>query len=231
VRPLHIAAFTHLLLAFPGGRLEARPGRWLAVASYLNVAILDNVSNVVRHERIAAGFRGVSRLVIALAFVAIVVVLVGRWRAATPARRRVLAPLLWPGTVTLGTLTVFFVNEVAARPLGTAPGWASRVSYAVIPFLLLAGLLRDRLARASVADLVVQIRDPRPPGTLRDALADALGDPSLEVAYWLPEDNRYVDLRGRPVAVPGPHDTRSAVRSAASRRCADRGSARDPPPR
>ena len=31
---------------------------------------------------------------------------------------------------------------------------------------------------------------------LRDALADALGDPSLELAYWLPDRERYVDADG-----------------------------------
>jgi signal transduction histidine kinase len=40
---------------------------------------------------------------------------------------------------------------------------------------------------------------------LRDALADALGDPQLEVAYWLPESARHVDSQGRttPATAPG----------------------------
>ena len=37
---------------------------------------------------------------------------------------------------------------------------------------------------------------------LRDALADALGDPSLSLAYWVPEQGRYVDAAGQPVELP-----------------------------
>jgi hypothetical protein len=37
---------------------------------------------------------------------------------------------------------------------------------------------------------------------LRDALARALGDPGLELAFWLPEAFRYVDAQGRPVTLP-----------------------------
>ncbi len=43
--------------------------------------------------------------------------------------------------------------------------------------------------------------DPAP-ADLRDSLARALSDPSLELAYWLPEYGVYVDLDGRPVELP-----------------------------
>jgi signal transduction histidine kinase len=41
-----------------------------------------------------------------------------------------------------------------------------------------------------------------PPGSVRDALARALGDPSLELALWLPERGTYVDGSGREVSLP-----------------------------
>ena len=37
----------------------------------------------------------------------------------------------------------------------------------------------------------------RPPGSLEPALARAMGDPELRIAYWLPASQRYVDGRGR----------------------------------
>jgi signal transduction histidine kinase len=37
---------------------------------------------------------------------------------------------------------------------------------------------------------------------VRDALARTLGDPSLEVALWLPERGSYVDGEGRPLELP-----------------------------
>ena len=46
-----------------------------------------------------------------------------------------------------------------------------------MPIAFLAGILRTRLQRAGIADLVIALGNGRP---LRDALADALGDPSLQ---------------------------------------------------
>ena len=51
---------------------------------------------------------------------------------------------------------------------------------------LLAALVREPWARSRVTDLVVDLGEARS-GTLRDALARALGDPTLEVGYWLGE--------------------------------------------
>jgi len=41
---------------------------------------------------------------------------------------------------------------------------------------------------------------------VRDALAKTLGDPSLELAFWLPGKKRYVDLNGRPMDLPTDDD-------------------------
>jgi hypothetical protein len=73
-----------------------------------------------------------------------------------------------------------------------------------VPLSFVAGLLRSRLARAAVAELVVELGNRRS-GQLRHALGRALGDPSLRVAYSLGDDT-FVDLDGS--AVPR---TRAAV--------------------
>jgi hypothetical protein len=73
------------------------------------------------------------------------------------------------------------------------------ISLSLVPFAFLAGLLRSRVPGATaVSELVARLGDPdeRRRG-LRDALADALGDPTLTVAYWLPERGEYVTRRGR----------------------------------
>ena len=70
------------------------------------------------------------------------------------------------------------------------------------PLVFLVGLLHARLARSAVGDLVVELRADPAPADLRDALARALRDPSLTLAYWLPEFRSYADLDGRPVQVP-----------------------------
>ena len=51
-------------------------------------------------------------------------------------------------------------------------------------------------------------------GHLRDALAEALEDPSLELVYWLPERRGYVDFRGRDYELP---DRRSEPRDSHGR--------------
>ncbi len=46
---------------------------------------------------------------------------------------------------------------------------------------------------------------------MRDALARTLGDPSLELALWLPERASYVDSEGRPVELPSPGSERAVT--------------------
>jgi signal transduction histidine kinase len=58
--------------------------------------------------------------------------------------------------------------------------------------------------------LVVELAES-PSGTLRDALAGALGDPTLQVGYWLPESGRYVDARGRRLELPQPGTGRAVT--------------------
>jgi signal transduction histidine kinase len=52
-----------------------------------------------------------------------------------------------------------------------------------------------------VTRLVVDLGD-RPRAGIRGRLAEALADPSLELAYWLRDSGGYVDERGRPIQVP-----------------------------
>lgn len=76
---------------------------------------------------------------------------------------------------------------------------------------LLAGFIRAPWERAPVTDLVVELGRTRS-GTLRDALARALGDPTLEVGYRLSDDDVYVDAAGRPVLLPAPGSDRRVTR-------------------
>jgi signal transduction histidine kinase len=71
-----------------------------------------------------------------------------------------------------------------------------------IPIAVLFVMLRARMARGAVADLVVEMGQTPTPARLRDALANALGDPTLQVAYWAPTQDRFVDAAGAPVGLP-----------------------------
>jgi signal transduction histidine kinase len=72
-------------------------------------------------------------------------------------------------------------------------------------------MLRARLARANVGELVLEL-ERTPPEGVRGALARALGDPRLEVGFWLPEREEYADGRGRPLALPDEDDDRAVTR-------------------
>ena len=79
-----------------------------------------------------------------------------------------------------------------------------------MPLAFLAGLLWSRLARLAVAALVVELGETPAPGGLREALARALGDPSLELAYWL-RDDTFVDADGHAVSLPAADSGRVAT--------------------
>jgi signal transduction histidine kinase len=72
-------------------------------------------------------------------------------------------------------------------------------------------LARRRLARAAVAGLVVDLGAQAEPGDVRVPLARALGDPSLDLVYWVPTAGRYVDRGGTPRELPAPGEGRAAT--------------------
>ena len=97
-----------------------------------------------------------------------------------------------------------------------APGrdearWVAFALVGMAPVLLLVGHLRARLARSAVGDLFVELRRDPGPAELEQALARALGDPSLTLAYWLPEFGSYADPEGRAVTLPAPSENRAVT--------------------
>jgi signal transduction histidine kinase len=102
--------------------------------------------------------------------------------------------------VLFATLVVDSQGEPSAF-VNDALHWAALV-FAAIPLAFLAGLLRTRLHRAALADLVVELSELPSPARVRAGLARTLGDPALEIAFWLPDQERYVDLEGRPFELP-----------------------------
>jgi signal transduction histidine kinase len=83
---------------------------------------------------------------------------------------------------------------------------------ALVPFLFLAGLARGRMLRGrGLGRLVRRLGASLGRGELRAALAEALGDPSVEIAYWLPNSRQYVDAEGHPLELPAPDSGRSVT--------------------
>ena len=99
-------------------------------------------------------------------------------------------------------IAALFLSHVLNGPALQQLRWATFAALGLAPIAFLIGLLHDRLARSSVGDLLLQLRTDQAPVELRDGLARALRDPSLALAFWLPDYARYVDLDGRPLKLP-----------------------------
>ena len=92
------------------------------------------------------------------------------------------------------------------RPPTVVLEWLTSVAFGAIPVAFLVGLLRTRLHRSAVADLVVALHGPLTPTQVRDAIAGTLRDESLELAFWLPDRECYVGPDGTdldPEGQPG----------------------------
>ena len=219
---LPYAVLFHILLAFPSGALRRPLERVLVAVSYASAAVVHPVQllfqdttrqGLPENPLLIADDVGVAstlshfRFWLGLALIAaLMLILVARWRTSRGAQRRGLAPVLLSGGLVMGLLGVWYAAILTdlGDDLGTGLEEARVVVLASVPFAFLAGLLRSRVARATaVSELVARLGDPgERRHRLRDALADALGDPTLTLAYWLPDRGEYVDAAGRPVTLP-----------------------------
>jgi signal transduction histidine kinase len=195
-----------LVLASPGGRLSSRLDRALFVGVLAFTIVVVGFLDVVARQQLLAWVP--VPVALALGLLAF-----RRWLLATPAARRALTPVTISG---VAAAIVFFVSGTTYL-LGSPVGlermlhWAEGLARALIPFGFLLGLLRLRMARGAVADLVVELGDMPPPERLRAALAGALRDPTLEVLYWSAPFRTYLDRDGAPVEVPAERDDRAVT--------------------
>ena len=131
------------------------------------------------------------------------------WRLASNGRAHVvLVPVALPAIV-FAAATGAHAIALSLMPLEDPGNLAFQLIFDVqnaAVILLAAGLAGDAVMtvvhRRGVARIVASLGQAPAPGSLESALARALGDPELRVAYWLPDVQRYVDAQGRPVAEP-----------------------------
>jgi signal transduction histidine kinase len=184
-----------LLITYPGGRPSSR--RELAAVALGYVAAV--VAPVWRSE------------VVTIVLAVLLVAICARAHARADGRSRQARLIgLWAAA----GLGLALAGGAAAR-LAIAAGEASEPSLLALEATLcalagglLAGLLAPSWERAAVTDLVIELGERRA-RTLRDELARALGDPTLEVGYWLPDRGVFVDSDDRPLALADPDSERS----------------------
>jgi signal transduction histidine kinase len=220
--------FGHVLLSFPTGRLPTRARRRLVAASYVLIPLAPvpallvsdadevitdcgggcprNALLIARDEslgQLALAFGGAVTLGLCLIAVGM---LTRQWRAASAPERRSLVPIFAAGGVTLALVAADAATNVEGLR------WMAFGAFALTPFAFLAGLARADLSGSrGVRSLIAQLGETPQRAGLRDALAGALGDPDLELAFWMPELGCYVDAQGSPAELPAEADPRRRV--------------------
>ncbi len=223
---LSFAAFAALLLTFPTGRFGSRFERVFPIvvgATFIAITLTsslvdptpfsdcpscpENPLDVVEWSGVSSALDVINDLAGIVLGLTGVVLIVRRWRGAAPAMRRVLWPVLATGGFALGVLVLFGVAYIVTGSEIDRLGPVFLASFTAVPIAFLAGILRTRLARASVSELVVALEAGQ---SLRDALADTLNDDRLSLLYWLDERQGterggWVDPEGH--AAPDPVST------------------------
>jgi signal transduction histidine kinase len=226
---LYLIGFVYLVLSFPTGRLRSKVDLGLVAAAVGIATVVElawllfadsrsqicsdcphNALEITRNDSVANGILQGQRTVGVVLSVLTVALLVRRWRHASAPERRAGAPVLWAGSAMFAALAFSVANDIFGHPLGPGPAWTRELVFASIPIAVLAVLVQRRLARGAVAGLVVELEGVAAVD-LRGALARTLGDPSLELAYWVPASGRYVDAGGQPVELPQTGSRRAAT--------------------
>jgi signal transduction histidine kinase len=173
---LHRGPLVHLLLAYPAGRLGSLRARLAVGAGYVD-AVVDPGTPL------STAVFGAALLLGTLV----------RWIAARGVPRR---SRLVPAAVGGATGAVLIAGALGASAV--LPVYEVILSFSAIS--LCADLRARRWADSAVTGLIVDLGRRRA-GSVRDKLARVLGDPSLQIAYLLGDEQGAVDEAGRPVSV------------------------------
>jgi signal transduction histidine kinase len=227
---LQPAAYGLMVLSYPSGRLRKRSDRLLvAAATVLGLAWMGVPLLFFRPNGCAVCAPRVSSLLytgttfdysffgkaFAAAFivlgVAFIGILVRRLRAAPVGARVMFLPL---GFAVVFAAAEFIAQRVVALGGWTATfgvlDWLDRSNALVLPLAILVGLAEIRRRRGPLGDLLMELGTARP-GEIRLALARTLGDPTLELALWLPERSAFVREDGTPIDLQSVGDRRTVT--------------------
>ena len=208
---LWVAVLALFVLAFPEGRSWSRSARF-AVAGAL-IATLGaqlvgvffatdarDLLSVSPQQNVAHAIDRVQEFFGAAVGIAVLVLVLQRLRVVRGVTRRSHGPLFL-ATVASVLVGLAWLGRVIAID-GSAPTFETiaRAIVLSLPAAVISVILWSRVRHPPASDLVVELRT-QTPATMRERLARALGDPTLEVAYRI-EGGRHVDASGRSVALP-----------------------------
>jgi signal transduction histidine kinase len=217
----------HAMLAYPDGRVGWWPGRLglalgyagsVLVLGLLAAAVFDPASEgcaqCPRNLLLAGGgrraFGSLNRAGIYLGLtwsLLVILLAAGDLVRATPARRRLAAPVVLAGCAYLGFVAADFAHSLHRGFLGNdgldRPLWLGEAAaLCALSLAVIWAWARAWRTRSAMARLVIELAESPPPGGLRDVLAGVLRDPSLQLAYPL-AGGRLADARCRAVELTG----------------------------
>jgi signal transduction histidine kinase len=220
---LYQAVLVHLALSFPTGRLESRSDRWIVVGTYVWVVGNTIVGQLFwdpaqygctcsRNLLLIHGDRSlndainvVEAVVGGIVAVVVVTAIVQHWRSLGSRGRRAFGPVVWlagPAVALIVAQNLADVGNASPHALLWLFGYGP-VVFLLLPAGYLVTVLRSRLDRSAVGDLVVRLEHGVPLGELSAVIGRALGDPSARLAFRRSDVDAYVDSEGRPVDING----------------------------
>jgi signal transduction histidine kinase len=223
------ALLANLILAYPTGGVRSRPERLFVNAMYAEALLVaiglalfrdpffdlacwanctDNIFLVWSVPGLARAIVLADRLFTVAVATALVVSVVWRLVHGSGSAARALVPIVAPTVMLAGAIWGRAVAlertpvEDPSDPVFFATFVLGCVGVIVLALAVVWAAARSRLHHRSVARIVTDLREVPAPGSVEAALARAVGDPELRIAYWLPALERFVDASGAPLAEP-----------------------------
>jgi signal transduction histidine kinase len=213
---LGVVVFIHWALAYPSGRLYSRLAVPYLALGYVGGTLLNipyllssptsyfyssdfswDIPTITTFNRVLVIVWYAPLLLIGMGLYA------HRLLTVSPAARRSVAPLMIAALIQAPP----WFYAAASDLWGSDLVWSLEqdavvfVSFIAFGVIGLSGIFFVQRARVNVGDLVVELNHVQP-GEVRDALARAVGDPTLQVGLWLPDRQEWVDEQGEPLDLP-----------------------------
>ena len=231
----------YLVLAFPTGRLGSRWARVaMTIAIVVGVIdqparllLVDRIpADLHQADRVAApgcdcanpfliadapallaAIEAINTDVSAADSLLILGIIIHRLTTATAPMRRVLAPIALAAVVGIAVFAfnITFGRHGSGAALPESLRWILTLARAAVPIGFMIGLLRMKMDRGAVADLVMLMQGRRTLESLQEQVAGALHDPAVQLGYWSPSAAAYVDGAGRALALPASGSRRSVT--------------------
>jgi signal transduction histidine kinase len=212
---LWVAFLAQLVLTFPEGRPWSR-WAWFGTVGFFVVTLGGQVVGALvvpdaRNVLAVASLPGLAHTIdraqeisgLVLALLVLLLVL-RRLSTLRKAARHSQGPLLAAAVATLLAGLVWLGSVIASDASRSTLETIGRAVAVSLPIAVVAAILWSRLRRPEASGLVVELQT-HGTATMRERLARALGDPTLEVAYRL-DNGRYVNAGGGTVELPAGDD-------------------------